>query len=129
MVRRGVGDLSDWPALPDSFAAPVLGPRLSLLAPAFAGPRTLRGSFALSRVLWAGTTLQLSADYRRTDVLPRTRDLNLAPLPVSNGMTNLAMALRYAARHGFADLELEPGTESFTPNPASLLPRSLSDQE
>jgi hypothetical protein len=50
--------------------------------------------------------------------------LNLAPLPVSNGMTNLAKALRYAARHGFADLELEPGTEPFTPNPAALLPRS-----
>ncbi len=48
--------------------------------------------------------------------------LNLAPLPVSNGMTNLAKALRYAADHGFADLELEPGTEQFTPNPAALLP-------
>lgn len=50
--------------------------------------------------------------------------LNLAPLPVSNGTTNLAKALRYAAAHGFADLELEPGTEPFTPNPAALLPRS-----
>ena len=50
--------------------------------------------------------------------------LNLAPLPVSNGMTNLAKALRYAARHGFDDLQLEPGTEPFTPNPAALLPRS-----
>jgi hypothetical protein len=49
--------------------------------------------------------------------------LNLAPLPVSNGMTNLAKALQYAAQHGFADLELEPGTEPFTPNPAALLPR------
>ncbi len=48
--------------------------------------------------------------------------LNLAPLPVSNGMTNLAKALRYAADHGFADLELEPGTETFTPKPAALLP-------
>jgi hypothetical protein len=54
--------------------------------------------------------------------------LNLAPLPVSNGMTNLAAALRYAAHHGFADLELEPGTEPFTPNPATLLPRSLARQ-
>ena len=35
--------------------------------------------------------------------------LNLAPLPVSNGMTDLAKALRYAADHGFADLELELG--------------------
>ncbi len=52
--------------------------------------------------------------------------LNLAPLPVSNGMTNLAKALRYAANHGFTGVELAPGTEPFTPNPAALLPRSLS---
>jgi len=51
--------------------------------------------------------------------------LNLAPLPVSNGVTDLAHALRYAADHGFADLELEPGTEPFTPNPAALLPSGL----
>lgn len=50
--------------------------------------------------------------------------LNLAPLPVSNGVTNLAEALRYAAAHGFSDLELEPGTEQFTPSPAALLPLS-----
>jgi sugar phosphate isomerase/epimerase len=54
--------------------------------------------------------------------------LNLAPLPVSNGMTNLAEALRYAADHGFADVELEPGTEPFTPKPAALLPRSLAER-
>ena len=54
--------------------------------------------------------------------------LNLAPLPVSNGMTDLAKAVAYARSHGFADLELEPGTEPFTPNPAALLPRSLSNQ-
>lgn len=49
--------------------------------------------------------------------------LNLAPLPVSNGMTDLAKAVRYARSHGFAGLELEPGTEPFVPNPAALLPR------
>jgi len=51
--------------------------------------------------------------------------LNLAPLPVSNGVTDLAHAMRYAAGHGFADLELEPGTEPFTPKPAALLPSRL----
>jgi hypothetical protein len=51
--------------------------------------------------------------------------LNLAPLPVSNGVTDLAHAMRYATAHGFADLELEPGTEPFTPNPAALLPTRL----
>jgi hypothetical protein len=52
--------------------------------------------------------------------------LNLAPLPVSNTMTDLARAMRYAAQHGFEDLELEPGTEPFTPRPATLLPASLT---
>lgn len=48
--------------------------------------------------------------------------LNLAPLPVSNGVTDLARAMRHAADRGFAGLRLEPGTEPFTPNPAALLP-------
>jgi hypothetical protein len=51
--------------------------------------------------------------------------LNLAPLPVSNGVTDLARAMAYATDHGFADLELEPGTEPFTPSPAALLPSRL----
>jgi hypothetical protein len=54
--------------------------------------------------------------------------LNLAPLPVSNGVTDLARAMRYAADHGFTGLELEPGTEPFTPNPAALLPSRLPAQ-
>jgi len=52
--------------------------------------------------------------------------LNLAPLPVSNTMTDLARAVRYASARGFSDLTLEPGTEPFSPNPAALLPGSLS---
>ena len=44
---------------------------------------------------------------------------------VSNGVTDLAHALPYATGHGFADLELEPGTEQFTPNPAALLASRL----
>lgn len=46
--------------------------------------------------------------------------LNLAPLPVTNGVTDLARALRYAADHGLDGVELEPGTEPFTPNPALM---------
>lgn len=46
--------------------------------------------------------------------------LNLEPLPVTNGTTDLARALGYAADHGFDGVELEPGTEPFTPNPAAL---------
>jgi hypothetical protein len=52
--------------------------------------------------------------------------LNLAPLPVSNTITDLARAMRYAAHHGLAGLALEPGTEPFTPTPARLLPASLT---
>ena len=64
----------------------------------------------------------LTADGRAVGVLST---LNLVPLPVSNGMTDLARAMRYAADHGFADLELEPGTEPFAPNPVALLPAGV----
>jgi hypothetical protein len=40
-------------------------------------------------------------------------------------VTDLARAVDYAADHGFAGLELEPGTEPFTPNPVALLPTRL----
>jgi hypothetical protein len=52
--------------------------------------------------------------------------LNLAPLPVSNTIADLGRAVRYARSHGFPGLELEPGTEPFTPSPAALLPGSLA---
>ena len=64
----------------------------------------------------------LTADGRAVGVLST---LNLAPLPASNGMTDLARAVRYATANGVPDLELEPGTEPFTPNPAALLPARL----
>ena len=64
----------------------------------------------------------LTADGRAVGVLST---LNLVPLPVSNGMTDLARAMRYAADHGFADLELEPGTEPFAPDRVALLPAGL----
>jgi hypothetical protein len=47
--------------------------------------------------------------------------LNLAPLPVSNGVIDLAMALDYAnANGGLGDVELVLGTEDFTPMPADV---------
>jgi hypothetical protein len=47
--------------------------------------------------------------------------LNLAPLPVSNGVSDLAMALDYANANGaIGDVELVLGTEPFTPTPAGL---------
>ncbi len=47
--------------------------------------------------------------------------LNLAPLPLSNGVTDIAMALAYAdAFGGLGDLELALGTEPFTALPAGV---------
>lgn len=41
--------------------------------------------------------------------------LNLAPLPLSNGVADLAKAMAYAKAHGFGDLELVPGERPFSP--------------
>jgi hypothetical protein len=46
--------------------------------------------------------------------------LNLAPLPVSNGITDLPRAMDYAAHHGVSGLTLVQGTEPFEPEPAAL---------
>jgi len=48
--------------------------------------------------------------------------LNLAPLPASNGVSDLAMALAYANAHGGfdEDVELVPGTEEYTALPAGV---------
>jgi hypothetical protein len=40
--------------------------------------------------------------------------LNLAPLPLSNGVCDLAKAMEYAKAHGLPDLELVPGTAPFS---------------
>jgi hypothetical protein len=52
---------------------------LSLLGPRFDAPRTQAVDVGLSRHLTPGTSLELSAGHRRTDFLPRRRDLNRLP--------------------------------------------------
>jgi hypothetical protein len=53
--------------------------------------------------------------------------LNLAPLPVSNGIADLAKALDYAnADGGVGDVELALGTQPFTPTPAGVAPAQLA---
>lgn len=53
--------------------------------------------------------------------------LNLAPLPVSNGVADLALALAYANEFGgVGDLALVPGTETFTALPAGVPLTTLS---
>lgn len=78
-VRRGVGNLSAWPSLPGSVQAPNVGEELSLIAPQFQPPQTVRVSGGIARALGHGATLDLSAAYRRTEFLPTRWDLNLVP--------------------------------------------------
>ena len=53
--------------------------------------------------------------------------LNLAPLPVSNGVIDLAEALDYANAHGdLGDIELVLGTEPFNPTPVGVPASSLA---
>ena len=52
--------------------------------------------------------------------------LNLAPLPASNGVADLASALAYAKAHGAGDVELVPGTQPFTSTPAGVSPMALA---
>jgi hypothetical protein len=78
--RRGVGVLGAWPASPDSTAAPVSGPRYTLLGPDFEAPRTTRLGLTISRAL-GSATLHVSGSYRHTDFLPRRADLNRLAAP------------------------------------------------
>ncbi len=49
--------------------------------------------------------------------------LNLAPLPLSNGVSDLAKALAYANADGdLGEIALVPGTEAFTASSAAALP-------
>jgi hypothetical protein len=53
--------------------------------------------------------------------------LNLAPLPVSNGVIDLALALDYANANGdLGDIELVLGTEPFNPTPVGVPASSLA---
>lgn len=79
LVRRGVGSLGRWPAAPDSVAAPIQGPAITLLGPRFAAPRTGRVSLGVTRAVRDGVALHVAGAYRHTDFLPRRHDLNRLP--------------------------------------------------
>ena len=61
----------------------------------------------------------LDADGEAVGVLST---LNLAPLPASNGIADVFLAMQYAQENadGFADLQLVEGTEPFSPTPLGV---------
>jgi hypothetical protein len=81
-IRRGLGDLGNWPAPPSATAAPVMGPRLTLLGPNFESPRTSRATGGITHQLDEHTAVTLSGTVRRTEFLPRRVDLNRLPSPI-----------------------------------------------
>ena len=76
-IRRGVGNLSGWPSLPDETAVPVTGERITLMNTKIESPRTRRAHFGLWQLLGEGTVLRVSGSFRRTEFLLRRTDLNL----------------------------------------------------
>ncbi len=75
VVRRGVGTLAAWPNVPAAAQAPNVGAALTMLAPGFRAPRTVRVVGGVSRRL-GSATLDVSGTYRHTDFLPTRTDLN-----------------------------------------------------
>ncbi len=78
-VRRGFGSLDSWPLATTSGTTLTAARTLTLLHPEFAPPRTFRSNLGISRLVGPGTAVHLSALLRYTDLLPRSRDLNLSP--------------------------------------------------
>jgi hypothetical protein len=81
-MRRGVGQLGQWPGTPDSVAAPVMGPALAILGPEYRAPRTTRASLGITGSWDLNTRYSVAAVYRHTDFLPRRADLNLVATPL-----------------------------------------------
>jgi hypothetical protein len=79
-LRRVVGDVS-WPT-PGGGGAPQR--TLTVLGNGFDAPRTARVTAGLTHHLGTGTVIDVRAVARRTEALPRRRDLNVLPLPIAH---------------------------------------------
>jgi hypothetical protein len=86
-VRRVVGGVS-WPT-PGGGGAPQR--TLTVLGDGFDAPRTARVTAGLSHRLGARTVIDVRAVTRRTEGLPRRRDLNVLPLPSAHDQYGRAL--------------------------------------
>jgi hypothetical protein len=75
-VRRAVGNVA-WPS--PAATSGTTAQRLTLLTPGFTAPVSTRLGGGLMYRATAGTALHLSGSLRRSDNLPRRRDLNVLP--------------------------------------------------
>lgn len=75
-ARRAQGVFANWPAVPDSIVAPVIGPRMTIFDNEYRVPRSSKWDLAIGHAL-RGMTIELAGSYHHTDYLPRRTDLNL----------------------------------------------------
>jgi hypothetical protein len=78
-VRRETGSLTAWPR--EGTTATLR--HLTMLAPGFDAPLSLRGQVGATRALTEHTSLTAAAVLRRTENLPRRTDLNLNTVPLA----------------------------------------------
>ncbi len=79
--RRWVGTGISWPDVSNGPSGTRSAPDLTLLGPGTRAPRTVVAGGGLVQDLGAGWSLLVSASTRRTDFLPRRRDVNLPIYP------------------------------------------------
>ncbi|MEO8636486.1 MAG: carboxypeptidase regulatory-like domain-containing protein [Gemmatimonadales bacterium] len=82
-ARRGLGNYTAWPALPDTAGAPDAGQVITLFDPNdnYKNPRTRKFDLQLDRALPSATNLRITGGYHHTDYLLRREDLNLLVSP------------------------------------------------
>ncbi len=80
-VSRYIGSSLSWPGATPSSATSAIP--LTILGPDSHAPRSTHASVGLRQRVADGLDIFMGATARRTDFLPRRRDLNLAPFPLA----------------------------------------------
>ncbi len=84
-VIHAVGDLGGWPA-PSVLSSATNPTRLTLFAPGYRSPRTLKLDGGITRALGGGASLAITGYYGHTDYLLRRTDLNRVRTAVGQGV-------------------------------------------